>query len=1398
MDLTLLVINIVAGAFVGYVTKTLAINMLFKKYPIIGGAEIIKDRENLAISISELVEERLIKPSTLVEEFEKEAFKKSFQTLIQHIVENTIESTIKTKNISTFQDIEGSTKTSENLKEFLFFNQEKILPNAMETLYKTIEFRDFLTSEQIENIVQKLIQLLSESITKNLSSISDTFFQELEKKSVNDFLDKKDISNLISNIVPDDLSNKIEKELNDDIHLLFKKIYEKLDIDSTVEKIELSIKDKTFSDLIAKTESENELTINAIINRLLDFINSEKGKIILIDFIDTCVEVLKTLDIPLSSLLTKNIENTAINFIEKNMPEIITRLEIWLEINKKDVEYMLNEAIEEHLESEGLIKQVVGNIFSQEISQRYRVVESTLNEIKKLVYNSDSDLVKTINRFLDNTQIGDLTAFIEEKITDKEIIFDIIFDLINKYIPKINLDFFDPFLDKKLADIWLINEIDFKKVFKNYGYTYLTSKIKTEILYNPKLKPLLVTTVNYNFEKIAQHKLKDLTTKDFFDSLTPLINNFVNDKKFQETIIKKASENLPNILGDKKVNDLLTEEIKKEVYPKFINLYKEKVSDFLLILKREKISYLYSGIASFYQKVSKNEDFSKQLTESLITFMNNLIKKHKLLDGKIKIAIKESFAKFTDDELKDEMNSFMGQELQPIKLLGAFLGALIGIAMYNISFLPSYGEYVKGYWALLTYSLSYGITEVGTNWMAIKMLFKPYRPTTIPALNINLPFSQGVFPKNKKALAESMVNFIDKKLLSKENMIEILEKHQEKWKEVIKKAISANDYELIDNTLYQYMKNNYDSTTEVVLEIAFKEISNNKEIIAEYLIQEIKKVHLNYQDLEYIKTEISSKLNESKNITISFIEKEFLNNKGFLSTKIDEIVSKKLINETSKSLFITISKYIKNYFTLEKVEELLLKNQEAIDSLLNKKIYEHFNDSEIEVNKKNIINYFENKLKEQKVQDLLFNYIEVNLIKRDIKSDKKLNQFFDGKIINLILKEADGIVDNLSEYIVEIAKNKKEALTKVIISDIEKKGVFESILVRFGGVKKDVKKIIDIVIDYKLQPYIESKKSELKIILKSYIENSFSKLTLSDLGLKQDVFDSENIRKVLQKNLFNNTKLFAVLNTLLGNLANDLINNLTIKEVAILINIESLDELKKRFKNEIEILSSDFPTLLDKTETLQDEVVPLINKILSLISSETDLTVLLKSLGKEKTLSLIYEILDFIYSSETLEKIKADFLSEAMKKANNEFYKFLDYDILNRDLAKMLHKLTSKETDNIRSLNFQSDIKEMLRDITFKFVEVINQNVEQETKVVIEDIFVTSLIDSLRINNREVLEPINFDKIIRKAVHEMEGERIEAMFDFAKPIFKLLVWYGALGGIIGLVVGIFEASRIVN
>ncbi|MEK7431498.1 MAG: DUF445 family protein [Cyanobacteriota bacterium] len=1393
MDLELLIINIFAGAFVGYTTKMLAINMLFKKYPIIGGAEIIKDRENLAIAVSELVEERLIKPETLVKEFEKENFKDSFQNLIKHIIDETIIKNITNKNIELVDEISGFDKTSDNLKHFLFENEENILPNALKILYETIEIKDFLSPKQLETIIQKLIEILSESVTLNISGITDKFYEELEKIKLDDVLTKDEVEKVFNSLISDDLYKKIQKNIDSNINNYSDNLYEILNLDDLIKNIEISVKNKTLFELIGDKNSDNS-TLNSIVKRLLLFINSEKGNLILQDFISTFIDVLKKLDIPLSILVTRNIENTIIKFIEKNMPEVVDRLEIWLEINKKEVEAMLNQSIEEHLESENMIKQLVGNIFSEEITNRYKFVENTITEVKKLIYESNDSFLKSINRFLDNTQVSDLAKFLEEKIIDKKVIFDIVSDIINKYLPKINFSFFDSFMNKKLSEIWIIDEISFPTFFRNYVYTFIISKIRSEFILTDKLKNYILLYITSNYKNISGKGIKKYASKEFFDSLNPIITNFVNDKNIHKSILKTTSESIPKLIGDKSIDEIIPPDVKQEIVPKFSNLYKNKISDFLFRLKKAKVLSIYSGVSNLYAKLAENKSFSKQLTNTLVELMNTLIRKNKLLDGKIKLAIKESFSKFTDDELKVEMNSFMGKELQPIKLLGAFLGALIGVGMYYLSFVPNYGDYVKGYWALLTYSLSYGITEIATNWVAIKMLFKPYKAFKIPILNIDAPFTPGVFAKNKKALAESMVNFIDKKLLSKENMIEILERYKKEWEDVIKKALASNDYNILDKAIYDYTKEHYDSSSNIVLDIAFTEISNNKETITNYLVQEIKKIYLDDKDLEFIKNEISSKINESKNYIGNFLDKDFFSNNDFLNKTINTVVSDKLIKEINKIIFNGIKKLPIDYLKDKKLEDIIAQNKDIIRTFSNKKIHEHFTKDEIKTNKKNIISYFQDKLKQDNVQELIFNYIESNLIKKDITSDKKIKDIFDGKIITTIIKELDGIIDSISDYIVNIAKSKKDLVSQIIISDIEKKGMFETMLVRFGGVRNDIKKVVEIVIENKIPEYIFSKKEELKIIIKSYIENSFSKISLNDLGLKQDVFASENIRNILQKNVFGNEKLFSVLNILLGNLANDLVNNLTIKECIELININSTEDLKIRLKNEFEILNNYINTSEKLINSTDEKTIEILNKVLLEIAENISFEKIIDAFSNNKKSLIISSLIDFIYSSEVFAKVKNDFLELALNKVNKEFYNFLDYETLNRDLSRVIHNLTSDKNSE-KSIVFKNHVKSIMKDITFKFVEIINKNLEKQTKSTIENIFVESLVESLRINNREILEPIDFGEIIRKEIHVMEAERIEAMFGFAKPIFALLVWYGALGGIIGLFVGIFEASR---
>ena len=790
MDLSLLIINIVAGALVGYITKTLAINMLFKKYPVIGGAEIIKDRVNLEIAMSELVEERLIKPSTVLEEFQKEEFKVSFEKLINHIIESTINENIK--NLDTISEIKGFPLTSSNLYNFLITNRERILQPCVEALFDNVMIRDVLSPEQLNFVVEKLLARLSEVVIQNIEPIIGIISKELGNTKFDELISKDLLIKISENILESNLQQVLQEKLEPEIDSFLDETYKNLDLDTIIEKIDISLKNKTLYQLLGEKNNGNGL--NHLIERLGDFINSEKGKILLNDFIGHLIEIIKTIDVPLSSLITGEIEQRILIFVEKYSPELIERVEEWIALNKVEMEEIINNAVEEHLETESLVKQLIGTIFVQKLAERYQLVESTLEELKKMAQNTGPNMINILNRFLDNTQVSALAKYLDSNILDRNALLEAVILIINNYLPRINFTVLEPIFHKKLNEIALINNIKLSSLFKDHLYQFFKQQLKENLLFNSGIKNNINELIKNKIESLSEKSLNSLLKGTKNINYQKIILETVGKPKLHSIIINRILQVVPVAIQGKTLNQIITKGIKNDLDLKMGNLYNSKVSSVLEVLKKEKVLTLYKRTARIYADLCKNNFFSKKITDTLINMMVHLIRENRLLDGKIFLAVKESFEKMSDQELKDEMDSFMGKELRPIKMLGAFLGAVIGILMYYISFLPDYGTYAKGYWALLTYSLSYAISEVGTNWLAIKMLFKPYEVKKIPVLGIPLPFTPGVFPKNKKALAESMVNFIDKKLLSKDNMVRILEKYQHKWKEVIRGVVSKNNY----------------------------------------------------------------------------------------------------------------------------------------------------------------------------------------------------------------------------------------------------------------------------------------------------------------------------------------------------------------------------------------------------------------------------------------------------------------------------------------------------------------------------------------------------------------------------------------------------------------------------
>jgi uncharacterized membrane protein YheB (UPF0754 family) len=1398
MDLSLLIINIVAGALVGYITKTLAINMLFKKYPIIGGAEIIKDRENLEIAMSELVEERLIKPSTMLEEFQKEEFKVSFELLVTHIVQNTINENIK--NIDTISEISGFHETSANLHNFLNTNRERILEPCVEALFNNVMIKDVLSREQLKNVVEKLLVILSASVIDNLESIVTNFSAEIGDKYIYQLVSPDFLLKIADNLIMENFHLILEKNFSGQIDNYLDEVYLLLDIDNTLDKVEASLKNKTIFELIRETDDKNK-GIEHLVSRLSTFLNSEKGNIILTDFLAHLIEILKTIEVPLSSLLTTEIEEKILQFVEKHLPDLLIRVEEWVALNKSEMEEMLNGAIEEHLESENLVKQIVGNIFVQKLAERYKIVETTLDELKEMAKKTGPNIINLANRFLDNTKISDLVIYLETNFLDHEALTVVITELFNKYLPRINLAVFDKIFARKLADIPGISRLNFKTIFKEHFYSQVKQQLKEKLLFSPELGTFLRNLAFKEITRITKTKMSGFLPDKENDTYKKVLFDFISSGKFQDSVINKISEEVPLMMQDKTINQVITADIKKDLYLKLGSLYNSKIDDFLQILKKEKVATLYKRTAKIYTDLCKNRFFSKQITDTLINLMVHLIRENKLLDRKIYVAVKESFSKFSDDELKAEMNSFMGKELQPIKLLGAFLGAVVGIIMYYLSFIPGSSHYVTGYWALLSYPLSYAVTEVGTNWLAIKMLFKPYNQRRIPLLNIAVPFTPGIFAKNKAALAESMVNFIDKKLLSKDNMVEILERYHHKWKEVIKGVIAKNNYKIVDDTLNKYAKENYDTVSPVLLELGFDELNKNKEIISGYLIDEVKNLNMEELDLDSLKIEISHKIDESNTNLKNVITNEIFINDLDFGKSLHQLLPENIFNEINKFLAGTLKSVTENVSQIigddEKLNSYFTTVADRVDAILDHKLEEIVAPEKVAENKKSLTIFLENQIKDKVLQDKALDYLENKFFDKGISSVKEIRELFDGKLISTVIKESDVIMDSFSMYILNISKKKKEDLVKIILADIEKKGIFESMLVRFGGIRNDVRGIVDVMVDHKLQPYLENKKLELKNLFKVYVENNISRIKLYELGLTEDVFDFANIKAIISKNVLNNQKIFSISGELFSLVIDDILKNLTVKEILGTLNLHSTLDIVERFNNEIAIARSSTSYNLEAEKALfVTKTMDLGVSIFEKSIYQLPLNSLLKDLSKSEIMDNIGNVVDLVYTTKTFKELKNSQLNYFFKNLNENITGILDYKILQRDLANMIHNLTENNNGaESRRANFQMDIKHSVKDITINFVEVLNENVEKETKEVVQNILVNSLVDSLRINNREVLNPIDFDAIVRNEVHKMDPSRIEAMFDFAKPIFRLLIMYGALGGVIGLAVGIFEAFR---
>jgi len=195
-----------------------------------------------------------------------------------------------------------------------------------------------------------------------------------------------------------------------------------------------------------------------------------------------------------------------------------------------------------------------------------------------------------------------------------------------------------------------------------------------------------------------------------------------------------------------------------------------------------------------------------------------------------------------------------------------------------------------------------------TNYMAIKLLFRPYKPLKVGNVTV---FPQGVIPREKKSLAKKVGNTVKEYILSEEEIRKIVTSPE--VMEEIEKFLDEKIDLLAKKEITEFISKEEmaDNFAKIILKVVEEKFSMFASLVSEDMIKNI-----------LIQLEISLKINEiiqrEKIVEIikpeifNFLEKEVP--QIFIKAHVDKIVEEKVASFDEKTLEEMLFSLMKKHF----------------------------------------------------------------------------------------------------------------------------------------------------------------------------------------------------------------------------------------------------------------------------------------------------------------------------------------------------------------------------------------------------------------------------------------------------------------------------------------------------
>ncbi len=1358
-----LIAKILSGSAVGYITNYLAIQMLFQEYfkirlgsrslPGLGGV-IIKERAEFESQISHLVERDVIHHRALEEQIRKPEFGQILAKMIEGFLEIQLMQSLGDDKV--LEDIPGLDQTYRKLKEAMAPFLAKFSKELIEaSLPDIMDHRDALL-HPLQNFLEVSLQKSGEGIASTDFANWHSLWQSWMELCPQDVLGEAFVRGLDKGQQSffKNFHENLRHNYDASLKQLIEKAHDALDLRQLCHNIAEALAQKNLKDIFG--EQNLHALPEGILQEVQALLDSEVGEDVVRILLKYLLNVLHEEDSSLFELISDDLKLRLEAFIADQLPDLMETLIQWIRERKFKLELLIDKAFEANANNFGrfLVQLLIGSVGKYVGIEKKLIGEIEKRDPKEL----SQQLSDQLNTFLQENSIGEIIQrFDSQKIVDS--VSPILLNSIRETLPGVKTLNLSGILNQPLGSWISAERLD--QALWNQVEKLLRTDWKEKWLYQESSSRFLRDFLHKQIHIYATKPLKESLGEDASKlslSLQKRAAQYLQDEKesISRYLLKEASQYLQTRFSASEQEVLL------EQLPE-LNAW------LLLQLDEQWESLQNKAVKELIESVPRAENWENRLSDTLKAYLiDNL---PDLMKGRVEALVQDNLAKQPDTKLRDMVHKAMGEELKPLSYFGAILGTIAAILIWVF---PPVSDTASNF---IISGLAFGITGWATNWLAIRMLFRPYNPVMVLGGKVRLPFTPGVVARYKARFAKSMGRFIGDRLLNEENLRQSFSRKREDLEARIKTEFRENDFQKLKDLLHQqegrlstwaqeksmdFLRSDLEKEDGKIA-LALKKYLKNPpldkiepSLLAEQLL------HL-VQDPEQVQALLSHLLEPllKKDAALEDWMPERLQEN--LQIRLQSLLLKegdKLIRQLDRD---HIMDWIKASSLIEKMEEWLQQNIKWILNLQQ----EHDL-------KERIFAFITEKLKSQAVQDQVFDAINGPLSK-EFGQEKPLKELFGGRWIPVLESNLNRILEGIIHIAVQYLKDNRDSIADKVYQDAANQS---SLAWTFkNAIKGGTYELIDHGIPEFLSEELDSLQGMIRTKIKSLEEQPLVTNQLIALN-------HENLRLRIG-NILENFQLQRKVRQLTNLLLEERIFAMPLKRFIRDDASTLLENISNFLDPELELIRSHG---LEKihTEAVQAELIAPLSKVLWQILSQYAKSLRPSSFEPYFPPHYVEILSQNLHRHMVLAPAFQDFLIELMPQtldiaqaAAAEPGAHLD--AWNAQLRKVLLLCLEKH---------QESIQHNLSELVGKGLQKLPEALAPEALDSFMDTLSQAAFNTLETHLLDLIHSISFKEIVVREIAQMHAQQLEKLFyGFARKYFKYLIGYGfAFGLILGILI----------